>query len=109
MTGAAFRMNVGLRVRRGLLAALIMFAEPVAATLLWPPASRDGQLSVEMQSKPRGTLLRPMIQSDTQRIAEICRRSGECDVSVNPEIIEQPNKPVDLVFTITEGANATTA
>jgi hypothetical protein len=44
-----------------------------------------------------------MVQSDAQRIAEIYRRSGRYDVHVTPEIIEQPNNRVDLVFTITEG------
>src|SRR5580700_857641 len=183
-------MNVGMRVRGGLLAALIMFAMPVAATLaallVCSPAIaqnvstiqvegnrrvevetirsyfkpgpggrldqaqiddglkalietglfqdvkisqtgghllvtvienpvigriafegnkkiKDEQLSSEIQSKPRGTLSRPMVQSDAQRIAEIYRRSGRYDISVNPEIIEQPNNRVDLVFTITEG------
>jgi outer membrane protein insertion porin family len=65
---------------------------------------KDEQLTAEIQSKPRGTLSRPMVQSDAQRIAEIYRRSGRYDVRVNPEIIEQPNNRVDLVFTITEGA-----
>src|SRR5664280_704207 len=65
---------------------------------------KDEQLSAEIQSKPRGTLSRPMVQSDAQRIAEIYRRSGRYDVHVNPEIIEQPNNRVDLVFTITEGS-----
>jgi len=184
-------MNVGMRVRGGLLAALIMFAVPVAATLAAMLASspvlaqtvasiqvegnrrveletirsyfkagpggrldqaqiddglkalietglfqdvrisqaggrlvvtvvenpvigrvafegnkkiKDEQLSAEVQSKPRGTLSRPMVQSDAQRIAEIYRRSGRYDVRVVPEIIEQPNNRVDLVFTITEGA-----
>jgi outer membrane protein insertion porin family len=64
---------------------------------------KDEQLSAEVQSKPRGTLSRPMVQSDAQRITEIYRRSGRYDVRVNPEIIEQPNNRVDLVFTITEG------
>jgi outer membrane protein insertion porin family len=64
---------------------------------------KDEQLAAEIQSKPRGTLSRPMVQSDAQRIAEIYRRSGRYDVRVNPEIIEQPNNRVDLVFTITEG------
>ncbi|HXQ03640.1 MAG TPA: outer membrane protein assembly factor BamA [Bradyrhizobium sp.] len=183
-------MNVGMRVRGGLLAALIMFAVPVAATLaavvIASPAVaqsvssiqvegnrrvevetirsyfkpgpggrldqasiddglkalietglfqdvkisqpgghllvtvvenpvigriafegnkkvKDEQLTAEIQSKPRGTLSRPMVQSDAQRIAEIYRRSGRYDISVNPEIIEQPNNRVDLVFTITEG------
>ena len=64
---------------------------------------KDEQLSAEIQSKPRGTLSRPMVQSDAQRIAEIYRHSGRYDVRVNPEIIEQPNNRVDLVFEITEG------
>jgi outer membrane protein insertion porin family len=64
---------------------------------------KDEQLSSEIQSKPRGTFSRPMVQSDAQRIAEIYRRSGRYDVRVNPEIIEQPNNRVDLIFNITEG------
>ena len=64
---------------------------------------KDEQLTAEVQSKPRGTLSRPMVQSDAQRIAEIYRRSGRYDVRVNPQIIEQPNNRVDLVFEVTEG------
>src|ERR1700726_4368165 len=64
---------------------------------------KDEQLTAEIQSKPRGTLSRPMVQSDAQRIAEVYRHSGRYDVSVNPEIIEQPNNRVDLIFTIVEG------
>ena len=187
----ALRMNVGMRVRGGLLAALITFAVPVAATLASmlvssPVAAqtvdsivvegnrrveletirsyfkpgpggkldqgriddglkalietglfqdvkinqagghlvvtvienpvigrlafegnkkvKDDQLSSEIQSKPRGTLSRPMVQSDAQRIAEIYRHQGRYDVQVTPEIIEQPNNRVDLIFTITEGS-----
>ncbi len=187
----ALRMNVGMRVRGGLLAALMMFALPVAAALTGVLVSspavaqtvssiqvegnrrvevetirsyfkpgpggkldqgriddglkalietglfqdvkinqagggrivvtvienpvigriafegnkkvKDDQLSAEIQSKPRGTLSRPMVQSDAQRIADIYRRSGRYDVRVNPEIIEQPNNRVDLIFTIVEG------
>jgi outer membrane protein insertion porin family len=180
-------MNFGMRVRGGLLAALIMFAVPVAAALVSSPVAaqtvstiqvegnrrveletirsyfkpgpggrldqaqiddglkalietglfqdvrisqtgghvlvtvvenpvigrvafegnkkvKDEQLSAEVQSKPRGTLSRPMVQSDAQRIAEIYRHSGRYDVRVTPEIIEQPNNRVDLVFTIVEGS-----
>ena len=57
-----------------------------------------------MQSKPRGTLSKPTVQADVQRIIEIYRRSGRFDVSVNPKIIELPNNRVDLVFEINEGA-----
>lgn len=65
---------------------------------------KDEQLISEVQSKARGTLSRPMVQSDTSRITEIYRRSGRFDVSVEPKIIEQPNNRVDLVFEINEGA-----
>jgi outer membrane protein insertion porin family len=64
---------------------------------------KDEQLTAEVQSKPRGTLSRPMVQSDAQRIAEIYRHSGRYDVGVTPEIIERPNNRVDLIFTIREG------
>ncbi len=64
---------------------------------------KDEQLSAEIQSKPRGTLSRPMVQSDAQRIVEIYRHSGRYDVTVTPEMIDQPNNRVDLIFTIQEG------
>lgn len=64
---------------------------------------KDDQLSAEIQSKPRGTFSRPMVQSDAQRIAEIYRRSGRYDVRVVPQVIEQPNNRVDLIFEVTEG------
>ena len=64
---------------------------------------KDEQLLGEIQSKPRGTLSRPMVQSDVQRIVEIYRRNGRYDVRVEPKIIELPNNRVDLVFEINEG------
>ncbi len=65
--------------------------------------AKDEQLTAEVQSKPRGTLSRPMVQADVQRIIEIYHRSGRFDVRVEPKIIELPNNRVDLVFEITEG------
>jgi outer membrane protein insertion porin family len=65
--------------------------------------AKDEQMQAETQSKPRGTLSRPTVQADVQRIIEIYHRSGRFDVSVNPKIIELPNNRVDLVFEIKEG------
>ena len=65
--------------------------------------AKDDQLKAEVQSKPRGTLSKPMVQADVQRIIEIYHRSGRFDVKVDPKIIERPNNRVDLVFEITEG------
>jgi outer membrane protein insertion porin family len=186
MIRGALRMNVGMRVRGGLLAALMMCVMPISSTLVSTPAVaqsvasievagnrrveietiqsyfkagpggrldqaeiddglkalietglfqdvkisqagghllvtvvenpvigriafegnkkiKDDQLTAEIQSKARGTLSRPMVQSDAQRISEVYRHSGRYDVSVTPEIIEQPNNRVDLIFTIVEG------
>src|SRR6187549_738619 len=64
--------------------------------------AKDDQLQAETQSKPRGTLSRPTVQADVQRIIEIYHRSGRFDVSVAPKIIELPNNRVDLVFEIKE-------
>jgi outer membrane protein insertion porin family len=66
-------------------------------------SAKDEQLTTEVQSKPRGTFSRPVVQSDVQRIVEIYRRNGRFDVRVEPKIIELPNNRVDLVFEITEG------
>jgi len=65
--------------------------------------AKDEQLTAEVQSKPRGTLSRPTVQADVQRIIEIYHRSGRFDISVDPKIIELPNNRVDLVFEIKEG------
>src|SRR6266550_2025793 len=68
---------------------------------------KDEQLSAEIQSKPRGSLSRPQVQADVQRIVEIYRRNGRYDVRVEPKIIDRPNNRVDLVFEINEGGKTT--
>lgn len=65
--------------------------------------AKDQQLEAEVQSKARGTLSKPMVQADVQRIIEIYHRTGYYDVTVAPQIIELPNNRVNLVFKITEG------
>lgn len=68
---------------------------------------KDEQFSQEIQSKPRGSLSRPQVQADVQRIVEIYRRNGRYDVRVEPKIIDRPNNRVDLVFEINEGGKTT--
>jgi outer membrane protein insertion porin family len=64
---------------------------------------KDDQLANEVQSKTRGTLSRPTVQADVQRIVEVYRRNGRFDVRVDPKIIDLPNNRVDLVFEVKEG------
>ena len=65
---------------------------------------KDEQLASEVQSKPRGTFSRAVVQSDVQRIVDIYQHSGRYDVRVDPKYIELPNNRVDLAFEINEGA-----
>src|SRR5689334_23040966 len=45
---------------------------------------KDEQLSTEIQSKPRGTFSRALVQSDTLRIAEIYRRPAATTCASRP-------------------------
>ncbi len=65
--------------------------------------AKDQQLEAEVQSKARGTLSKPTVQADVQRIIQVYHRTGYYDVTVIPQIIELPNNRVNLVFKITEG------
>src|SRR5690606_4560403 len=50
----------------------------------------DDVLANEVQSRPRGALSRPMVQSDVQRIVEVYRRQGYFNTRVEPKTIQQP-------------------
>ncbi len=64
---------------------------------------KDEQLQQEIQSKARGTLSKPVVQADTERIIDIYQRSGRFNVTVVPQIVDRPNNRVDLIFVINEG------
>jgi outer membrane protein insertion porin family len=64
----------------------------------------DADLTAAIESKPRGTLQRAMVQSDIGRILEAYRHVGRDDVSVRPEIISRGSNRVDLVYVVSEGA-----
>jgi outer membrane protein insertion porin family len=68
---------------------------------------KDDQLAKELQSKPHGTLLRPAVQADVQRIVEAYRRAARYDVKVAPKVIALSDNRVDLVFEISEGEKTT--
>ncbi|MCZ8316340.1 outer membrane protein assembly factor BamA [Phreatobacter sp.] len=67
---------------------------------------KTDQLMGEIESKARGTFSRAMVQSDTQRLYDLYRRTGRYEVEITPKTIEQPNGRIDLVFEITEGKKA---
>ncbi len=66
-------------------------------------ALNDEKLRDEISIHPRGIFTKASVLADVQRIVELYRRSGRISASVNPEIVQLPQKRVDLVFEITEG------
>ncbi len=66
-------------------------------------ALNDEKLRDEISIHPRGIFTKAAVLADVQRIVELYRRSGRISASVNPQIVQLPQKRVDLVFEITEG------
>jgi len=64
---------------------------------------KEDKLRDEVQVRPRGVFTRSRAQADVQRIVELYRRSGRVSATVTPQIVELPQKRVDLIFVINEG------
>src|SRR3977135_439722 len=62
---------------------------------------KDTELTDLVQSKPRGTLQRAVVQADANRILEAYRHAGRDDVGVAPQIISRGDGRVDLVYVVT--------
>ena len=67
---------------------------------------KEDKLKDEVQIRPRGIFTRAKVQADVQRIIELYRRSGRISATVTPKVVELPQKRVDLVFEISEGAKS---
>ncbi|HEX7944664.1 MAG TPA: outer membrane protein assembly factor BamA, partial [Phenylobacterium sp.] len=64
---------------------------------------KEDKLRDEVSVRPRGIFTRSKVQGDVSRIVELYRRSGRISANVTPQIIELPQKRVDLIFKIDEG------
>jgi outer membrane protein insertion porin family len=64
----------------------------------------ESKLRDEVQIRPRGIFTKSRVQADVARIVELYRRSGRISATVTPKIVQLPQKRVDLVFEINEGA-----
>jgi outer membrane protein insertion porin family len=69
-------------------------------------ALKEDKLRDEVTIRPRGIFTRAKAQADVSRIVELYRRSGRISATVTPQIIELPQKRVDLIFKIDEGAKS---
>ncbi|HEY3696216.1 outer membrane protein assembly factor BamA [Phenylobacterium sp.] len=64
---------------------------------------KEEKLRDEVTVRPRGIFTKSKVQTDVGRIIELYRRSGRISATVTPQIVELPQKRVDLVFKIDEG------
>ena len=64
---------------------------------------KDDKLKDEVSVRPRGIFTRSKVQADVGRILELYRRSGRISATITPQIVELPQKRVDLIFKIDEG------
>jgi outer membrane protein insertion porin family len=64
---------------------------------------KEDKLKDEVSVRPRGIFTRAKAQADVGRIVELYRRAGRISAEVTPQIVELPQKRVDLIFKINEG------
>lgn len=63
----------------------------------------DEMLKGAIELQPRSVLTQGKVESDTQRILELYRRSGRYDATVEPKQVDLGKGRVDLIFQINEG------
>jgi outer membrane protein insertion porin family len=63
----------------------------------------DEDLRKEIDLEARSIFTRPRVESATQRLTQIYRRSGRYSAQIDPKVIVLENNRVNLVFEITEG------
>lgn len=64
---------------------------------------KEDKLRDEVSVRPRGIFTKSKVQTDVARIVELYRRSGRISANVTPQIVQLPQKRVDLIFKIDEG------
>jgi outer membrane protein insertion porin family len=64
---------------------------------------KEDKLKDEVTVRPRGIFTPAKAQADVGRIVELYRRAGRISANVTPQIVELPQKRVDLIFKIDEG------
>ncbi len=79
---------------------------PVIARVAFEGNERhdDKVLAATVELQPRSVLTQAKVQSDTQRIQELYRRTGRYNATVEPKVVDLGQNRVDLIYQISEGA-----
>ncbi len=91
--------------RDGNTLVVIVSENPIVNRIAFEGNDRinDETLQQEIELRPRVVFTRTKVQSDTNRILEIYRRSGRFAATVEPKVIQLEQNRVDLAFEIDEG------
>ena len=91
--------------REGNTLIVVVSENPIVNRIAFEGNDRidDDTLAQEIELRPRVVFTRTKVQSDTQRILEIYRRSGRFAATVEPKVIQLEQNRVDLAFEINEG------
>ena len=91
--------------RDGDILVVIVDENPIVNRIAFEGNQRieDDTLAQEIELRPRVVFTRTKVQSDTDRILEIYRRSGRFAATVEPKVIQLEQNRVDLAFEINEG------
>jgi outer membrane protein insertion porin family len=91
--------------RRGNLLVVRVVENPIInrVTFEGNRALDDEKLSEEIQAQPRAIFTRARVQEDVRRMIVLYQRSGRFAAQITPQVVEQPQNRVDLVFEISEG------
>lgn len=91
--------------RDGDILVVIVDENPIVNRIAFEGNQRieDDTLQQEIELRPRVVFTRTKVQSDTDRILEIYRRSGRFAATVEPKVIQLEQNRVDLAFEINEG------
>ncbi|MEO3430063.1 outer membrane protein assembly factor BamA [Pelagibius sp. CAU 1746] len=91
--------------REGNTLIVVVSENPIVNRIAFEGNQRidDDTLAQEIELRPRVVFTRTKVQSDTNRVLEIYRRSGRFAATVEPKVIQLEQNRVDLAFEINEG------
>jgi outer membrane protein insertion porin family len=91
--------------RRGNLLVVRVVENPIInrVTFEGNRALDDEKLSEEIQAQPRAIFTRARVQEDVRRMIVLYQRAGRFAAQITPQVVEQPQNRVDLIFEISEG------
>lgn len=66
----------------------------------------DDQIKPEIEAKPRAVYTSSLAEADRQKILDLYAKKGNFDATVTPQIIQENQNRVDVVYQVVEGPTA---